>query len=141
MIFHSETDSLIKELMLAINKYGKSKKAPNIAEFEPYFSKKFNMTRNIKPLCSNPQEFINNLFYLQENLIHFKFDYKKKLLTIDDEEENRASIYYEIKAAHSEDKEIFCRVSVNLLIIEGKIQEWKEILYTTGISREIFNYS
>lgn len=136
----NEIEVTIKNLMDLLNNYGKSKKTPNPLDFESFFYQDLKITRNIKTICSNINEFINNIAHLQMELIEFKYKHKKKLLTLDPEE-SRAAIYFEIEGAHKLDKNIHCQVSASLYFVEGKIKEWNEVLYTKGVGREIFNYS
>lgn len=135
-----EIEITIKNLMQLLNSYGKSKTPPHPEDFESFFYNELKMTRNIKPLCSSLMEFINTITHLQTELIEFKYNYKKKLLTIDPDE-SRAAIYFEIDGSHQLDKNIHCQVSASFHFVEGKIKEWNEVLYTKGIGKEIFNYS
>lgn len=137
----NETDQFVRRLLNTINTYGADKNSPSLSAFEPYFAPEFTMARNRLPFCSSSTDFIGYINGLQQQLIKFKYNYKPKLLTIDTEEENRAAIYYEITASHPQDKKIFCRVSANLWIVEGKVREWREVLYTTGVCTQIFTNS
>lgn len=138
-LIQSEIELTIKNLMQVLNSYGKSKAPPDPSDFEAFFYHELKLTRNIKPFCSNLNDFIKNISHLQSKLIEFKYKYKKKLLTIDPEE-SRAAIYFEIEGAHHLDKNVYCQVSASLYFVDGKIKEWNEVLYTKGIGREIFNY-